>query len=138
MRPTRNQSSGRVPREPDAAEPLISIEGGFRLRLEPTDRTPAYIQFERQVRTAVADGSLKQDERLPSVRRTAQELRVSTSTVARAYAALARAGVLASRPGGGSAVASRERLDQPGLRRQRRERIRPLARQITVRAMALG
>ncbi len=111
---------------------------GFSFGLDRSDPTPACVQLERQVRTAVADGTLAPGERLPSVRRAAHDLALSTSTVARAYAALVREGVLASRPGGGSAVASRERLDQPALVRQRRERIRALARQITVRALALG
>jgi molybdopterin-binding protein len=110
----------------------------FELRLEPDDSEPAYTQLERQVRVAVADGVLQPGDRLPSVRAVAHQLRLATNTVARAYAALAREGVLTTRPGGGSSVAPRQALDVPALLRQRSEQIEHLARDFTVRTLALG
>ncbi len=110
----------------------------FTFRLERDDPAPAYVQLERQVRIAAADGALEPGARLPSVRAVAAQLGLATNTVARAYAELAREGVLITRPGGGSTVASRDTLDRPALARQRRERLTVLARQLAVRALAMG
>jgi GntR family transcriptional regulator len=117
--------------EPAARQP-------FALRLEPDDPAPAYVQLERQVRIAVADGVLRPGDRLLSVRAAAAQLGLATNTVGRAYADLAREGVLVTRPGGGSAIAAFDALDQPALVRKRRERLEVLARQISVRALSLG
>jgi GntR family transcriptional regulator len=110
----------------------------FTFRIEADDPAPAYVQLERQVRIAAADGALQPGARLPSVRAVAAQLGVATNTVARAYAELAREGVLITRPGGGSTVAPRESLDRPALARLRRERLAVLARQLAVRALAMG
>ena len=108
------------------------------LALEAEDRAPASVQLARRVRVAVADGVLAPGDRLPSVRAVAAHLNVSVNTVARAYAALAREGVILARAGGGSEIAPRGRLDQPALARQRQERLETLARQVAVRGLALG
>lgn len=102
------------------------------------DPAPAYVQLERQIRVAVADGTLSPGDHLPSVRGLAQHLSLSTNTVGRAYADLAREGIILARAGGGSEVAPRDLLDQPALARLRRERLATLARQVVVRGLALG
>lgn len=126
----RAQTSMAEPREPSAAWSVLAIQAD--------DPAPAYVQIERRVRVAVADGTLQPGARLPSVRAAASRLGLSTNTVARAYADLAREGVIAARAGGGSEIASVDRLDQPALARQREERLRTLARQVVVRGLALG
>ena len=126
------------PSRPASAMPKPGARQPFALRLEPDDPAPAYVQLERQVRIAVADGVLRPGDRLLSVRAAAAQLGLATNTVGRAYADLAREGVLVTRPGGGSSVATFDALDQPSLARQRRERVEALARQITVRALSLG
>src|SRR5919198_4187411 len=108
------------------------------LRLEADDPAPAYVQLERRVRLAVADGTLQPGDRLPSVRQLAGKLGVALNTVGRAYAELAREGVIVAKAGGGSEVAPRESLDWAGLARSRQERLRTLARQAAVRGLALG
>jgi molybdopterin-binding protein len=108
------------------------------LRINEEDPAPAYVQLERCVRMAIADGTLQPGDRLPSVRQLAANLRVATNTVGRAYAQLAREGVIVARAGGGSEVAPREALDRTALARSRRERLRTLARQAAVRGLALG
>src|SRR5204863_8736524 len=102
------------------------------------DPAPAYVQLERRVRLAVADGTLQPGDRLPSVRQLAGRLGLALNTVGRAYAELSREGVIVARAGGGSEVAPREGLDWPGLARSRQERLRTLARQVAVRGLALG
>jgi molybdopterin-binding protein len=110
----------------------------FEFRIEPDDPAPAYVQLQRQVRIAAADGVLQPGERLPSVRATAAELGLATNTVARAYSELTREGVLVTRPGGGSSIAPRDALDRTALVRQRQERLSTLARQLVVRSLAMG
>ncbi|HEX8968884.1 MAG TPA: TOBE domain-containing protein [Chloroflexota bacterium] len=106
--------------------------------LHEDDRAPVYIQIERRIRMGVADGTLQPGDHLPSVRDLARQLGLSPNTVGRAYADLSREGVIMARAGGGSEIAARERLDQPGLLRGRMERLRVLARQMAVRGLALG
>jgi molybdopterin-binding protein len=96
------------------------------------------LQLERQVRLAIADGVLQPGDRLPSVRATAARLGLATNTVARAYGALAREGILVTRPGGGTLVAPREALNLPSLARQRREDVERLTREFAVRVLALN
>jgi GntR family transcriptional regulator len=108
------------------------------LQLELDDPAPAYVQLERRVRLAIADGTFQPGDRLPSVRQLASRLRLAPNTVGRAYADLAREGVIVARAGGGSEVAPRESLDRSALARSRRERLRTLARQAAVRGLALG
>src|SRR5262245_36307855 len=105
------------------AAPAARRRVAFEFRIEPDDPSPAYVQLQRQVRIAAAEGVPQPGERLPSVRATAAELDRATNTVARAYAELAREGVLVTRPGGGSSIAPRHALDRPALVRQRQERL---------------
>jgi molybdopterin-binding protein len=108
------------------------------LQLEIDDPAPAYVQLERRVRLAIADGTLQPGDRLPSVRQLAGKLGLAPNTVGRAYAELAREGVIVAKAGGGSEVAPRESLDRSALARSRQERLRTLARQAAVRGLALG
>src|SRR5207237_5305110 len=108
------------------------------LQLESDDPTPAYVQLERRVRMAVADGTLQPGDRLPSVRQLAGRLGVALNTVGRAYAELAREAVIVAKAGGGSEVAPRQRLDSTGLARSRQERQHTLARHVPVRGLAVG
>src|SRR5437868_13412043 len=106
--------------------------------LHRDDPAPVYVQIERRIRMGVADGTLQPGDHLPSVRDLARQLGLSPNTVGRAYANLSREGVISGRAGGGSEIATRERLDQPALLRTRVERLRMLARQMAVRGLALG
>lgn len=63
--------------------------------------SPIYRQLSEQVRLAVATGKLAMGDPLPSVRALAEELVINPNTVARAYAELARDGLIEARPGRG-------------------------------------
>jgi GntR family transcriptional regulator len=106
--------------------------------LHRDDPAPVYVQIERRIRMGVADGTLQPGDHLPSVRDLARKLGLSPNTVGRAYADLSREGVIKAKAGGGSEIASRDRLNQPALLRGRIERLRVLARQTAVRGLALG
>lgn len=74
--------------------------------LEPRDPTPIYAQLDRGLRAAVATGRLRPGDQLPTVRQLAVDLRVNANTVARVYAELERAGVIETRRGVGSFIAT--------------------------------
>ena len=91
---------------------------------------PIYEQISRQVKFAVANGSLLVGEHVPSVREMATSAAVNVNTVARAYRDLQAQGVLVSIRGTGLAVSSdapekcrHERLDMI------RERLRYILRE---------
>ena len=82
---------------------------------------PIYEQISRQVKFAVANGSLLVGEHVPSVREMATSAAVNVNTVARAYRDLQAQGVLVSIRGTGLAVA----MDAPEkCRHERLEMIR--------------
>src|SRR5260221_11996055 len=92
--------------------------------MDPADRTPLHAQLERGIKAAVATGRLKVGEQLPTVRQLAVELRVNANTVAKVYAYLERAGMLATRRGVGTFVAARtESPQEASLRRPELHRI---------------
>lgn len=76
------------------------------LSIDPSHPTPLYAQIEDGIRAAIAAGRLALGDQLPTVRRLAVELRVNANTIARVYAELERAGVLETRRGVGTFVAT--------------------------------
>ena len=74
------------------------------------------VALQRQIfnalRAAIADGTLKADTRLPSTRELASRLRVSRNSVVNAFRYLAAQGLIYTRQGGGTRVASAEHLHQ--------------------------
>lgn len=71
---------------------------------------PAYAHLADRIRLLIADGGLPLDSRLPSERDLSTALRLSRTTVTRAYAALRDEGYLTSRVGSGSRVALPARI----------------------------
>lgn len=72
--------------------------------LDSTDARPIYVQIMDEVRRAIAQGTLKVDEPLPSVRQLARDLRINPNTVSQAYRELERLGVVEGRTGHGTFV----------------------------------
>jgi GntR family transcriptional regulator len=103
------------------------MKGGV-LAIDPDDATPIYVQLERAVRAAIAVGRLQPDDRLPTVRQLAVELRVNANTVARVYGELERAGVLETRRGIGSFVTAARAVARPAEEKTRR--LQAFARQV--------
>jgi GntR family transcriptional regulator len=92
--------------------------------VDPTDPTPIYAQLERTIRAAIAAGQLGAGDRLPTVRQLAVDLRLNANTVAKVYAELERAGVVATQRGVGTFV--RDRGDRPDAKPNARDRQRAL------------
>lgn len=85
------------------------------LHIEPNNGLAIYDQVVRQIKFSIANGALRANERVPSVRELSKQLAINPNTVARAYRQLQDEGVLESLRGVGLQVttAARERcLDQ--------------------------
>ena len=66
---------------------------------------PIYDQVYSQIKSAIINGSLKEDEALPSIRGLAKELHISVITTKRAYDELDKEGFIYTVAGKGSFVA---------------------------------
>lgn len=73
--------------------------------IDPSDAVAIYEQIVRQVKFAIAEGSLQPSQLLPSARQLSGELAVNPNTVARAYQQLQTEGVLELLRGRGVVVA---------------------------------
>jgi GntR family transcriptional regulator len=94
--------------------------------------TPPYEQIRSQIAAYVDAGLLAEGTRLPTMRALAADLGVATGTVARAYAELEAAGLVASRRRTGTVVTGARPVVPGGHRLQR------LADDLAVQARASG
>lgn len=76
--------------------------------VDPASSSPPYEQIRSQLADQVGDGRLRPGDRLPTVRRLAQDLGVAANTVARAYRELEQGGVIETRGRAGSFVTGDE------------------------------
>jgi len=75
--------------------------------LDGTSSTPPFEQIRSQLAAQVEAGALQPGDRLPTVRRLAEDLGVATNTVARAYRELEQAGLVETRGRAGTVVTAR-------------------------------
>ena len=104
-------------------------------RLDPHLGVPLFRQIVDQVRLFVATGRLRPGDRLPSVRVLSETLVVNPTTVQRAFLELEKEGVVRSRRGLGTFVASRAPAMPDAERRERAQRA---ARTAAAELAALG
>ncbi|MET7426229.1 GntR family transcriptional regulator [Dactylosporangium sp. NPDC005555] len=71
-----------------------------------SDPTPPYEQLRRQLAALITTGALPAGARLPPLRQLAGDLGLAVGTVARTYRELESAGLVESRRGGGTSVAT--------------------------------
>ena len=84
--------------------------------IDPANGVAIYEQIVRQVKFAIAEGSLRPRQMLPSARQLSNELALNANTVARAYQQLQTDGVLELLRGRGVAVC----IDAPDKCREAR------------------
>jgi len=78
----------------------------MQIHISSNDGLPIYRQIIQQVKLLIASGRLSPGDELPAIRKLAEELVINPNTVARAYRELESAGLLESRQGSGTRVAS--------------------------------
>ena len=74
------------------------------IHLDYRDARPIYAQIADNLRSQIAAGILRADDRLPSVRELAAELAINPNTIQRAYRELEAQGFIASVAGKGCFV----------------------------------
>lgn len=89
--------------------------------VSPLNPDPMYKQVTDQIKNAIADGILKPEEKLPSIREMTRELGISEITIKRAYADLEHEGYIFTRSGLGSFVAD---VNKERMRNEKLEEIR--------------
>lgn len=82
--------------------------------IQHSSMTPIYEQLVEQIKGAIIQGRLKENDPLPSVRSLAKELKISALTVKKAYDTLDQEGMIATVHGKGSFV----RAINPALKRE--------------------
>jgi len=92
--------------------------------LSPLNPEPLYKQVTDQIKDAIAAGTMKPEEKLPSIREMSRELNISMITTKRAYADLENEGYIFTRPGLGSFVAD------VGLDRLRDEKLEEIKKEL--------
>lgn len=81
------------------------------IKIDTAAADPLYLQIERDIRAAIANGSIPVGSRLPAARDMARSLEVNMHTVLRAYAELRESGDIELRRGRGAVVLPRAGRD---------------------------
>jgi GntR family transcriptional regulator len=76
------------------------------IRVSADSAEPLYHQIKEQLRALIVSGQLKESSLLPSIREFAQQLACSVITIKRVYQDLENEGLLRTRQGTGTFVAS--------------------------------
>jgi GntR family transcriptional regulator len=105
------------------------------LRIDPAAPEPLFEQIGQRVKESVAAGLMAPGDRLPSVRELARELAINPNTVARAYEALERDGVIVRRQGSGCFITEQA---SPLRDAERKKRLAEQARRLVTEAFHLG
>jgi GntR family transcriptional regulator len=79
--------------------------GGMNILIDNKIGVPIYEQIYSQIKQQIIDGTLQENEMLPSIRGLAKDLRISFITTKRAYEELEKDGFLYTLPGKGCYVA---------------------------------
>ena len=93
----------------------------MKIQIDKDSRVPLHDQIKEQVKGLIHAGQLKAGDQLPTMRELSIELAVNFNTVAHAYRELDAEGVITTRRGEGTFVAS-----TPGAAEMRRIRQRKL------------
>lgn len=97
----------------------VCIRGShMKIIINHSSMQPIYEQITDQIKAMIIDGTLKEEEMLPSVRTLAKELKISALTVKKAYDFLEEEGFVVTVHGKGSFIAK----NNQGLLMEERKR----------------
>jgi DNA-binding transcriptional regulator YhcF (GntR family) len=116
--------------------PRRAAASAFVVTIDDASTVSIYEQIVVQAQEAVATGRLRPGDRLPPVRRLADELDIAPGTVARAYAELERLGMIVTEGARGTRVAAQPANPLPES--ERPETLAGLLRPVAVAAFHLG
>ena len=108
----------------------------MKIQIDKDSRVPIHDQIKEQIKGLIHAGRLKTGDQLPTMRELSIELAVNFNTVAHAYRELDGEGVISTRRGEGTFVAS-----TPGaaeMRRIRQRKLKELVRALFAEADRLG
>ena len=108
----------------------------FKIRIDDTSDLSIYEQIIAQIQEGIATGELNPGDRLPPVRRLADELDIAPGTVARAYSELEQRGGVVTEGARGTRIA--ERSTPPVTEHERPDTLAGLLRPVAVAAYHLG
>jgi GntR family transcriptional regulator len=107
----------------------------FSFRLDSHSGVPVYRQLIDQVQSAVATGSLRAGDQLPTIRLVAVELAINPNTVTRAYREMEIRGLVDSQQGMGTFIADRQVTSS---KKEQNRQLLQLAAEFVSRAGAAG
>jgi GntR family transcriptional regulator len=107
----------------------------MRFAINPSSAEPVYAQIARQAREAVARGTLRPGDRLPTVRELALELIINPNTIAAAYREMERAGLVHTQRGRGTFIAE---IQSPASAGERRRQLQKHVDALLTEATHLG
>jgi len=90
--------------EEELRDAQLDRTAGNRRVVMPAPESFVYLEIAEAVRRAIVSGEIKAGDRLSPVREMAKRWRCTPNTVSRAYALLAREGLISSHRGGGTRV----------------------------------
>lgn len=79
----------------------------MKIIIKNKSELPIYEQIKQQIKTQILDGSVTEEEQLPSIRQLARDLKISVITTTRVYNDLSDEGFILSVAGKGYFVAPR-------------------------------
>lgn len=77
----------------------------MKIIISNSSSTPIYQQIKNAIIGQIMNGELQEDEKIPSIRALAQDIRISVMTIKKAYDELEQEGYIITRQGKGSQVA---------------------------------
>jgi DNA-binding transcriptional regulator YhcF (GntR family) len=108
----------------------------FEVQVDDTSDRSIYEQIVSRIQEGVATGKLNAGDRLPTVRRLADDLDIAPGTVARAYGELERLGVVVTEGARGTRVAAQKPPGMPDA--ERPQTLAGLLRPVAVAGFHLG
>jgi GntR family transcriptional regulator len=107
----------------------------MRFRVNPSSVEPVYAQIVRQAREAIARGTLRPGDRLPTIRELAMDLVINPNTIAAAYREMERSGLVNTQRGRGTFIAE---MGPPTSVAERRRLLQPRVDALLTEAAHLG
>ena len=108
----------------------------MNIQIDRASRVPLHDQIKEQIKGLIHAGQIKAGDQLPTIRALSIELAVNFNTVAHAYRELDMEGVIATRRGEGTFVASTPGAGE--MRRIRQRKLRDLVQGLLEETNRLG